>query len=171
MKSKKEEALDRVLLEMLSGLPLQAAKILVNDKEIHNLQDYANVVSIKRLNFNDHGPVHMKTVAINAIKMADLLKMAGIKLNLEAEGIGSFEDSKTAIVIASFIHDIGMTIGRENHEKNAIVLAYPILNRILGELYPDNFQKMVIMRSLIIECIVGHMGTQKIHSLEAGEQE
>jgi len=168
MKSKKEEALDRVLLKMLSGLPLQAAEILVNDKEIHNLQDYANVVSIKRLNFNDHGPVHMKTVAINAVKMADLLKLAGIKLNLEAEGIGSFEDSKTAIVIASFIHDIGMTIGRENHEKNAIVIAYPILNRILGELYPDNFQKMVIMRSLITECIVGHMGTQKIHSLEAG---
>ncbi len=82
MKSKKEEALDGVLLKLLSGLPLQAAKLLIKDKEIQNLQDYANVVSIKRLNFNDHGPVHMKTVAINAVKMATLLKEAGIKLNL-----------------------------------------------------------------------------------------
>ena len=168
MKSKKEEALDRVLLEMLSGRPLKAAEILVKDAEIHNLQDYANVVSIKRLNFNDHGPVHMKTVAINAVKMADLLNEFGIKLNLESEGIGTFEDSKTAIVIAAFIHDIGMTIGRENHEKHAIIIAYPILNRILEELYKDDFHKIVIMRSLITECIVGHMGTQRIHSLEAG---
>ena len=168
MKSKKEEVLDDLLLNMLSGTPLKAAEILVKDKEIHDLQEYANVVSIKRLNFNDHGPVHMRTVAINAVKMADLLNEAGIKLNLEAEDIGSFEDSKTAIVIASFIHDIGMTIGRENHEKNAIILAYPILNRILQKLYPNNSRKIVIMRSLITECIVGHMGTQKIHSLEAG---
>ncbi len=168
MKSKKEEALDGALLKMLEGLPLQAAKLLIKDKEIHNLQDYANVVSIKRLSFNDHGPVHMKTVAINAVKMAALLNQAGIKLNLEAEGIGTFEDSKTAIVIAAFIHDIGMTIGRENHEKNAIIIAYPILNRLLEKLYPDNFQKLVIMRSLITECIVGHMATQRIHSLEAG---
>jgi len=168
MKSKKEEAIDSVLLNMLSGLPLKAAKLLINDKEIHNLQDYANVVSIKRLNFNDHGPVHMRTVTINAIKMADLLNEAGIKLNLESEGIGTFEDSKTAIIIASFIHDIGMSIGRENHEKSAIIIAYPILNRMLEKLYPDNLYKVVIMRSLITECIVGHMATQRIHSLEAG---
>jgi len=168
MKSKKEELLDSALLKMLSGRPLKAAKLLVNDKEIHNLQNYANVVSIKRLNYNDHGPVHMKKVAINAIKMADLLNESGIKLNLEAEGIGTFNDSKTAIIIAAFIHDIGMTIGRENHEKSAIIIAYPILNRLLGKLYPHDFEKVVIMRSLITECIVGHMATQKIHSLEAG---
>lgn len=168
MKSKKEEVLGDILLKMLSGRPLKAAEFLIKDKEIHNLQEYANVVSIKRLNFNDHGPVHMITVAINAIKMANLLNAAGIKLNLEAEGIGTFEDSKTAMVTAAFIHDIGMTIGRENHEKNAVILAYPILNRILEKLYPNDFQKVVIIRSLIMECIVGHMGTQKIHSLEAG---
>ena len=168
MKSKKEEILDSILLKMLSGITFEAVKLLVEDKEIHNLQDYANVVSIKRLNFNDHGPVHMKTVAINAVKMADLLNEAGIKLNLESEGIGSFEDSKTAIVIAAYIHDIGMTIGRQNHEKNALIIAYPILNRLLKKLYPSDFRKVVIMRSLITECIVGHMATQKIHSLEAG---
>ena len=153
---------------MVTGLPLKAARILLEDKEIRRLQYYANTVSIKRLNFNDHGPVHMRTVAINAIKMADLLNEAGIALNLEAEGMGTFEDSKTAILIAAFIHDIGMSVGRENHEKNSVILALPILNRILHELYPDDFEKTITLRSLIIECIVGHMGTQRVHSLEAG---
>jgi metal-dependent HD superfamily phosphatase/phosphodiesterase len=35
-------------------------------------------------------------------------------------------------------------------------------------LYEKEIEKRLILRSLIIEAIVGHMGTQRIHSLEAG---
>ncbi len=168
MKSRKEVALDRRIQKAVTGLAAKAAKLVLEDEEIKYLQNYANVVSIKRLKFNDHGPVHMRTVALNALKMADLLNDAGIKLNLESEGVGTFDDSKVALLIASFIHDIGMTVGRENHERNAITLAMPILDRILPELYGKDLEKIIVMRSMIIECIIGHMGTQRIHSLEAG---
>ena len=168
MKSKKEHYLDNKILKVVSGLTKKTAEIILHDKIIQYLQNYANTVSIKRLGFNDHGPVHMKKVALNALAMTDLLNEAGIKLSLEDEGVGTFEDSKVAILIAAFIHDIGMTVGRQDHEKMSVLLAMPILEKILPEIYPDNLEKQLIVRSVIIECIEGHMGNKKVHSLEAG---
>jgi metal-dependent HD superfamily phosphatase/phosphodiesterase len=107
-------------------------------------------------------------VALNAITIIDLLGTAGVKLNLEKEDQGTFEDSKIVVIVASFLHDLGMTVGREGHEHLAAVLAMPILDRVLGELYKHEPAKKLVLRSLIIEAIIGHMGTQKIHSLEAG---
>ena len=168
MKSPKQFALEKKILNMLSGKALKAAEILIQDKEIQYLQDYANTVSIKRLHYNDHGPVHMRKVVLNSLVLLDLLNKAGIMLSLERENVGTFEDSKIAVLIASFLHDIGMTIGRENHEQVGVILAIPIIERILNSLYKDVLEKRVVLRSLITEGIIGHMGTQKIHSSEAG---
>ena len=168
MKSPKQVALEKKILKMLSGKVLKTAEMLIHDLEIQYLQDYANTVSIKRLHYNDHGPVHMRKVALNSLLLIDLLNKNGIKLSLESEGIGTFKDSKIVVLIASFLHDIGMTIGRENHEYAGVTLATPILERVLDIFYPDNLKKRVILRSLITEGIIGHMGTQRIHSLEAG---
>ncbi len=168
MTSPKETGLDGKILNMLSGRPLNVAKLMLKDGEIDHLQDYANTVSIKRLGYNDHGPVHMRKVVINALVMMDLLNKAGVRFNLEDEGAGSFEDSKIAVMLASFLHDIGMSVGRERHENAAAMLALPILDRILGHAYRDDLQRRVIVRSMVIEGILGHMGSQKIESLEAG---
>ena len=168
MKSPKQESIEKKILALLSGMPLKAAQRLIGDKEIQHLQDYANTVSIKRLNYNDHGPVHMRKVVLNALMILDLLERAGIKLSLEKEGIGTCDDSRIVVLVASFLHDIGMTVGRENHEQIGVTFALPIIERILLSLYPDSSEKRVILRSLITEGIIGHMGTQMIHSLEAG---
>ncbi len=168
IKSPKELALNRKILKLLEGKPLKLAEILMDDPEIHAMQEYANTVSIKRLGFNDHGPVHMRMVLLNAVTMMELLKKAGIKMSLEEEEIGSFEDSMAAVMLASFLHDLGMTIGRQDHELHSTYLAYPIIDRILKAIYPDNLEKRVIVRSLAIEGIVGHMAHHTVHSLEAG---
>ena len=148
--------------------PLQAYHLLRDDPEIAALQDYSNVVSIKRLGYNDHGPVHMRKVTYNAVKMATFLKEKEIPLNLEKEDLGTFDDSLTAVVMAAFLHDVGMSIGRSFHENTGIWLAQPILERILIQLYPSSLAKRVILRSLAMECIMGHMANIPIHSLEAG---
>jgi len=168
MGSPKETALDEKILKMLSGRPLKAAQLMLKDREIDCLQDYANIVSIKRLGYNDHGPVHMRKVAINSLVMIDLLNKARVELNLEKEGAGSFEDSKIAVMLASFLHDVGMSVGREKHENAASLFAVPILDRVLAQVYRDDTEKRVIVRSMAIEGILGHMGSQKIDSLEAG---
>lgn len=180
MKSPKEISVDQKLFELTNEiitltkdkdvLPLKVANILANDEEIQAVQDYANNVSIVRLGFNDHGPVHMRTVCRNALKMLKILYQAGIKTSLETEQAGSFTDSVTAVMIASFLHDFGMTIGRQDHELYSGILAYDIINRILNEVLPgkEDLKRRVIIRSMALEGIIGHMGTRKIHSIEAG---
>ena len=119
---------------MLEGKPLQAAQMLFNDPELQTMQEYANIVAIRRLGYNDHGPVHMRKATLNAIKMFKLLNEAGIKMNLEKEGVGKAEDSLTAVLLSSLLHDLGMSIARDSHEILSIQLAIPFIDRILNEI-------------------------------------
>ncbi len=57
---------EKKIIDRLSGKSLDVMEYIISDKEIQILQDYANVVSIKRLGYNDHGPVHMRKAALNA---------------------------------------------------------------------------------------------------------
>ncbi len=168
-KSPKETSLEKAILRRLPAGPLRRlAELVLADEEVHALQEYANVVSIKRLGYNDHGPVHMRKVLLNALTLADLLHRAGIPLSLESEEIGSHEDSLAAILLAGMLHDVGMSVTRSNHEEFSMLLARAPLERFLVALYPDDLRRRVIVASLITECVTGHMGTIHIHSLEAG---
>jgi metal-dependent HD superfamily phosphatase/phosphodiesterase len=171
--SGKELALDGKILEKAASFGLskkvtEAAGLLLKDEEIRSMQEYANVVSIMRLKFNDHGPVHMRTVVLNALVMMDLIRRAGVKTSLEKEECGSFEESLIAVLFGAFLHDIGMSIGRQDHEMHSAYMAYPVIDRILRELYPQDYHKRTVIRSTAIEAISGHMGNRAIYSLEAG---
>lgn len=180
MKSPKEITVEQWLMRLTQeiidftpeqgDLPLRVINDLINDKEIQAVQDYANRVSISRLGFNDHGPVHMRTVCHNALKMLKLLFNAGIPTTLQQDQMGTFDDSVTAVALAAFCHDFGMTIGRQDHELYSGILAYNIIDRILMKSLPDekDLMRRVVIRSTAMEGILGHMGTRKIHSIEAG---
>jgi metal-dependent HD superfamily phosphatase/phosphodiesterase len=173
MRSPKELSLDNKIIEALNalvppGAALRTMQLLGGDDEIHSLQEYANTVSIKRLGYNDHGPVHMRTVTLNALIMMGLLRKAGIPTSLEAEDAGTFEDSLTAVMLAAMLHDVGMSVGRQDHEVHSLYLSCPIMERILKEAYPADPGRRVMVRSLALEGISGHMGNRTIHSLEAG---
>lgn len=180
MKSPKEITVEQWLMRLTQeiidftpeqgDLPLRVINDLINDKEIQAVQDYANRVSISRLGFNDHGPVHMRTVCHNALKMLKLLFNADIPTTLQQDQMGTFDDSVTAVALAAFCHDFGMTIGRQDHELYSGILAYNIIDRILMKNLPDekDLMRRVVIRSTAMEGILGHMGTRKIHSIEAG---
>lgn len=168
-KSPKEIALEKAILKMLpEGRLPQLASMLFEDEELHALQEYANEVSIKRLGYNDHGPVHMRKVVLNAMTVAGLLRGAGIRLSLESEEIGTWEDSWIALMLAGMMHDVGMTVTRSDHEIFSIELCRPLLDRFLAAQFPDDARRRIVLRSLVMECIGGHMGGIDIHSLEAG---
>ena len=173
MRSGKELSLDNKILEKIQSMklsekPKQLVELLLQDDEIQVMQEYANTVSIVRLKYNDHGPVHMRTVALNSLIMMELLREAEVKTSIQKEEYGDFEDSLAAVFCGSFLHDIGMSVGRENHELHSITMAYSVLERILKKVYEKSIQKQVMIRSLAVEAISGHMGTRSIHSLEAG---
>jgi len=173
MRSPKEIALDNKIVEAIQqlspqGAAIAAAKLLMADDEIQALQEYANTVSIKRLGYNDHGPVHMRTVALNSVIMMGLLRKAGIPTSLEREECGTFDDSLSAALLAASLHDVGMSISRHEHELHSAYISYPLIDRLLSEIFPGNMAKRVMIRSLALEGITGHMGNRHIHSLEAG---
>ena len=170
MKSVKEISVESKILKRLQNNPncLKLVNYLFEDEELQEMQEYANNVSIKRLGYNDHGPVHMRQVAANAIKMLNILQQSGIKTSLEAEEIGTFEDSMCAVILAGLMHDLGMMIGRQGHEEMSVILAKPLVERTLMHVFPDDLHKRVIIRSIVIESIIGHMSSRKIHSIEAG---
>jgi len=173
MRSAKELSLEKKIIRALQDLnpsekTLAATNQILADEEIQLSQEYANNVSIVRLGYNDHGPVHMRVVVRNAIDMMGLLRQAGIKTSLEQEGVGDFEDSLIGVILAAMLHDLGMCVGRQDHELHSAILAAPILDRLLSNIFIDNLQKKVMIRSLALEGISGHMGTRAIHSLEAG---
>ena len=180
MKSPKEISVDQKLVALTTEiiemteekdqLPLLVVKELIDDPEIEAVQNYANNVSIVRLGYNDHGPVHMRTVCRNALKMLKILHQGGIKTSLETEQAGSFSDSVTAVILSGFFHDFGMTIGRQDHELYSGILSQPIIDRVLTKFLPEKYDlnRRVIIRSMAMEGILGHMGTRRIHSIEAG---
>lgn len=170
MKSVKEVATETKILDRLKNHPksLELVKYLFGDAELQEMQEYANNVSIRRLGYNDHGPVHMRQVVGNAIKMLNILHDFGIKTSLEQEEIGTFEDSMCAVIMAGMMHDLGMAIGRQGHEEMSALLAQPIIERTLMHLFPDDLHRRVIIKAVATEAIVGHMSSRKIHSIEAG---
>ena len=88
------------------NLSVRVMKQLLENEEIKAIQDYANTVSITRLGLNDHGPVHMRTVCYNALKMLRIL------------------------------HDAGMTIGRKDHELYSGIIFCQIITDILQKIIP-----------------------------------
>ena len=131
------------------NLPVRMMKQLLENEEIKAIQDYANTVSITRLGLNDHGPVHMRTVC-------------------QKEHSGSFADSVVAVMIAAFLHDAGMTIGRKDHELYSGIISYQIITDVLQKNLPEDTMRRTIIRSMAMEGILGHMATHSIHSIEAG---
>lgn len=169
-----EEKISRVVEGVVANLsdnddlPLRLWTLLRNDAEIKAIQDYANTVSIGRIGLNDHGPVHMKTVCYNAMKMLRILQESGVQTCLEKESVGAFADSVSAVMLSALLHDAGMTIARKNHELYSGIVTYNIIKDVLAKVLPEDVRRRTIIQSVAMEGIVGHMATNPIHSIEAG---
>lgn len=140
---------------------------LLNDPLVASIQNYANVVSIQRLGYNDHGPVHARIVALNALRIIDLLNDGGVPPSVVSEEVATMDDAKVAVFMGAFLHDLGMAVTRDDHERHSVHMANQILDRHLSKVYDDEGQ-LWMMKCLINECIIGHMGNYRIHSVEAG---
>lgn len=170
LESKLQKLVDNIIERSgdKDNLPNQLINELLENEEIKAIHDYANTVSITRLGLNDHGPVHMKTVCHNALKMLSILHDAGVKTSLETESVGTFADSISAVMLAAMLHDAGMTIARKGHELYSGIVTYNIIKDVLIKVLPEDIRRRTIIQSVAMEGILGHMTTNPIHSIEAG---
>jgi hypothetical protein len=165
-----EIAVDRDLKNLLRKYKkcLRLLQILENDEEVYELLEQANKVSVVRMGFNDHGRVHAKIVALASLKIYDLLEKNKIYGHIILEKIGNSEDVRVALLLGSYIHDIGISISRKEHEMLGVVLARGIITEILLKL-DRNYSagQIAKMRSIILEEILCHLGRYTSSSLES----
>lgn len=139
-------------------------ELLEKDKEVNNLLELSNIVAMLRLHMNDHGKMHSKIVALNSIKIYEILSQNNIFGNIQKEGVGGKEEEIIALLLGSYLHDIGNSISRENHELLGVIIAKPIIERLLDEIKVENKFKI---EGTILEEILCHMGHYISSSLEA----
>jgi Uncharacterized conserved protein len=136
------------------------------DEELYALWTAMNVNAIERLGMTDHGPVHFQIVSNIALRMLRILVERGIAPSVVRDhGMGN-EEAELVVVLASLLHDLGMSIQRADHEQFSLFLAQPIIDRLLDGAYPVG--QRTILRSEVLHAIISHRADGRPMTLEAG---
>lgn len=160
-----EREIEEEILNHLRGQPglEEAFRYLMENPRILGLLEMSNIVLVHRLKYNDHGLTHALITARNSLKILDIL---GPEI-VVTEPWRDFNDSKLIVLVASFLHDLGNAVHREEHELLSVTLSKPFVDEILREYYGDPSKEAKIA-CMIFEAIICHMGRFKPTSIEAG---
>lgn len=140
---------------------------LVNeDDELYGMWLAANVNAVERLGMTDHGPVHVKIVMNIAVRMLRLLVEAGTPTGVVRHWGMEPQDAEVVVALAALLHDVGMSIHRNDHESFSLFLADGKLRSILPEIYDRRHE--TIIRSEILHAIISHRSGGRPLTLEAG---
>jgi metal-dependent HD superfamily phosphatase/phosphodiesterase len=136
-------------------IAIRAFDELEKDIEVQTLLEDSNRMAIDRMGYSDHGHTHSLIVTMNGVKLfRELVK--GLKPTIVQEETGDINDAELIVMLGCYLHDIGMVVGRVNHDEFSVVLAIQILDRILGKVYPDDRHKQVHIRSHVMHAIYCH---------------
>jgi len=141
-------------------------EVLESNEKIKALLHQANVVGVERLFYNDHGIVHSRIVSAASLEILQRLINLNVIPSFVKDNKGSLEDSKVIVMLSAYLHDIGMSIHRENHSLIGSFFAYKVLDEILSEIYPEKFKRELIKLE-ISHCIYSHDEKILAPSIEA----
>ena len=136
------------------------------DEELYALWTVVNVNAVERLGMSDHGPVHMQIVSNIALKLLRLLESKQVTPNIVRDYKMAQADAEVIVVLASLLHDLGMSIHRIDHEAMSLFVARPIILRLLDGVYPAPAR--TVMLSEISHAIISHRAGGRPLTLEAG---
>jgi len=141
-------------------------KLLTGDPDVQAGWRMANYVAAKKLGMNDHGRTHVTVATASALTLLDLLEGSAFTPDIIAGKFGSRDDAALVVMTAMLLHDLGNMVHREDHADLGIVLALPVLDRLLPGIYTDPDQRTAI-RSFILSAIYSHHGVPKPLTIEA----
>ena len=144
----------------------QVVERVNQDQELLQLWRCVNINSVDRLQFTDHGIVHIKIVANMALKLVRMLADAGIEMSVVTNYGLTQNDAEVIVVLAACLHDLGISVHRDNHETYSISLANPKAKELLNGLY--DIPERTIMVSEILHAISAHHWDQSCLTIEAG---
>ncbi|HLD59350.1 MAG TPA: HD domain-containing protein [Candidatus Bilamarchaeaceae archaeon] len=160
------EKLEKALDNEISKYP-NAQKVLTflrTDNQVNYFLSMSNCVTVTRMGYNDHGKTHARIAALNAMRALKLLNEKKIIPNLVSEfKTAEFGDSLEIVLFSAFLHDIGNSIIRQNHEVWGMVLVRELLNRF----YEGKDELSERKKLMIMEGILCHMGQFVPSSIES----
>ena len=137
-----------------------------SDIELHTLWRCSNILAIDRMGYSDHGPTHVKLVANKAVKLLRMLTAKNIDPSIKINYGMGVDDAEVVVLLASVMHDLGMSIIRDGHEVFSVELAREFLKRYLPLLYQS--EEATIVSSETLHAIICHQASVKPLTLEAG---
>jgi metal-dependent HD superfamily phosphatase/phosphodiesterase len=159
-------------VEKIRGSPLleRAYTLVSGDPEIRELLRMSNVMAVERLLYNDHGPIHAAIVAGSALEIFDLIYESGVLPSTLTENtLEDPDEARLVVLLGAYLHDIGNSVHRENHELIGAMLADRILERLLPEMLPDwSYSKRVRLKSEVLHVIYATAPGVKALTVEAG---
>jgi metal-dependent HD superfamily phosphatase/phosphodiesterase len=136
------------------------------DSELLQLWKCANVNAVDRLGMSDHGDVHIRIVANAALRLLRLLADAGIKPSSTLDHGLSQDDAEVIVVLAACLHDLGIAVHREDHERYSLTLGYPKARDLLGGLYEE--PQLTTMVAETLHAMIAHRWDVTCLTVEAG---
>lgn len=135
------------------------------NEEILTLWNIINVNAIDRLGMSDHGPVHFQIVANIALRLTRILEKHKVEMSVVKDFKLSKDYAEVIVVLASILHDVGMSIHRANHEEYSLFLTNSLLRETLAFM-PVKERTIVISETL--HAIISHRSDGKPYTREAG---
>lgn len=139
---------------------------IARDVKLHQLWRVANVNAMTRTGITDHGPVHIGIVTANALRLLRLLVQADIRPNIVKDYAMTVEDAEVIVVLAACLHDLGISIHRDNHEQYSLILAEPEGRWLLAGIYDE--PELTTIMSEVLHAVIAHRWDVSCLTLEAG---
>jgi metal-dependent HD superfamily phosphatase/phosphodiesterase len=137
-----------------------------NDPELLQLWKCANVNAVDRLGMSDHGEVHIRIVANAALRLIRLLVEAGIQPSVVANYALTPDDAEVVVVLAACLHDLGISVHRDDHERYSLILGYPKARQLLSSLYEE--PTLTIMTAETMHAMIAHRWDVPCLTFEGG---
>lgn len=136
-----------------------------NNEEIVSLWDILNVNAIDRMGMSDHGPIHFQIVANIALRLTRILQKNNVEMSIVKDFKLTQDHAEVVVVLASILHDMGMSIHRTNHEEYSLFLVNSLLRETLAFL-PVNERTIIVSETL--HAIISHRSGGRPLTVEAG---
>jgi metal-dependent HD superfamily phosphatase/phosphodiesterase len=136
------------------------------DSQLKAWWHVSNVNAVIRMQINDHSWVHVQIVANIALKLLRLLVKHGVEPSAQTDYRMRADDSEVIVVLASLLHDVGMSIHRRDHEDWSLFLAEPKMRELLDGVYEE--PELTIIVSEALQAITRHRADGEPLSVEAG---
>ncbi len=148
-----------------SGKLAQVQERIRSSARLRALWVASNVTVINRMHINDHGPTHVRIVTRLALRLLRLLIAAGVQPGVVDHGLAP-QDAEVVVTLAAALHDIGHAVHRQEHELLSLILAPPLIEELISDLYEEPARTVILTETL--HAIYAHRREAQPLTVEAG---